>query len=122
MLQAIFASCKAFKMQAPGVPPPRPLLVANFGGVPAFQVPISEWGREHYRKELCDRAPRAEEKADVADGVARMASALSGPQRNQLSAAKKRVLSIGLIRDCGRFGAPLPFPHAPLFLEEEEHL
>ena len=51
-----------------------------------------------------------------------MASALLGPERNQLSPAKKRVLSIGLIGDCGRFGVPLPFPHAPLFLEEEEHL
>ena len=47
---------------------------------------------------------------------------LLGPERNQLSPAKKRVLSIGLIGDCGRFGVPLPFPHAPLFLEEEEHL
>ena len=122
VLQAIFASCKAFNMQAPGVPPPKPLLVANVGGVPAFPVPISEWGREHYRKELGDRAPGAEEKAEAADRVARMASALLGPERNQLSPAKKRVLSIGLIGDCGRFGVPLPFPHAPLFLEEEEHL
>ena len=97
VLQAIFSSCKAFNMQAPGVPPPKPLLVANVGGVPAFPVPISEWGREHYCKELGNRAPGAEEKADAADRVARMASALLGPERNQLSPAKKRVLSIGLI-------------------------
>ena len=97
-------------------------MVANVGGVLAFPVPISEWGREHYRKELGDRAPGAEEKGEAADRVARMASALLGPEQTQLSAANKRALSIGLIEDCGRFGVPLPFQHAPVFLEEEEHL
>ena len=75
-------------------------MVANFGGVPAFLVPISEWGREHYRKELGDRAP--EDKADTAGRVARMASALLGRERSQLSAAEKRMLSIDLIGACGR--------------------
>ena len=52
----------------------------------------------------------------------RLASALSGPQRTQLAVANKRALSIGLTMDCGRFEVPLPFPHAPLFLDEEEHI
>ena len=37
-------------------------------------------------------------------------------------AASKRALSICIIGDCGRFGVSLPVPHAPLYLDEEEHV
>ena len=90
--------------------------------MPAFRVPVSKWAKEHYSRELGDRDLTPEEKAEAEFRVSRMASALSGPQRTQLAVAKKRALSIGLIMDYGRFEVPLPFPHAPLFLEEEEHI
>ena len=122
VLQALFATRKAFELPAPRVPPPKPLAVASGGVVPAFSVPISKWGTLHYCTELGDRAPGAQEKGKAADRVDRMASPLSGPDGTQLSVASKRALSICLIGVGGRFGVPLPFPHAPLFLEEEEHL
>ena len=96
--------------------------MTGFDGVPGFRVLVSKWAREHYSGELGDRDLTPEEKAQAESRVSRMASALSGPQRTQLAVAKKRVLSIGLIMDCGRFEVPLPFPHAPLFLDEEEHI
>ena len=77
-------------------------------------------GKEHYRKELGDMTLGAEHKADAAGRLARMASALLGRELSQLLAADKRMLSIDLIGACGRFGVPLPFPHAPLFLEAKE--
>ena len=122
MLQAIFATCRAFKIPTPGIPPPKPPTVAGFDGAPAFRVPVSQWAREHYSGKLGDRDLAPGEKAEAKSRVSLMASALSGPQRIQLAVAKKRVLSIGLIMDCGRFEVPLPFPHAPLFLDEEEHI
>ena len=42
VLRAIFASCQAYQMQPPGVPPPRPLLVAKLDGVPSFNVPVRQ--------------------------------------------------------------------------------
>ena len=90
--------------------------------MPAFRVPVSQWARKHYFEELGDRALTPREKAEAESRVSLMASALAGPQRTQLAVAKKRALSIGLIMDCGRFELPLPFPHAPLFLDEEEHI
>ena len=122
VLQGIFATCKAFKIPVPGIPPPKPPRVANFDGVPAFRVPVSQWAMKHYFKELGDRVLTPGEKAKAESRVSIMASALAGPQRTQLAVAKKRALSIGLIMDCGRFEVPLPFPHAPLFLDEEEHI
>ena len=122
VLQGIFATCKAFKIPVPGIPPPKPPRVANFDGVPAFRVPVSQWAMKHYFKELGDRVLTPGEKAQAESRVSIMASALAGPQRTQLAVAKKRALSIGLIMDCGRFEVPLPFPHAPLFLDEEEHI
>ena len=122
VMQAIFASCRAFHIQAPGIPPPKPPAVASSDGVPAFPVPISKWGREHYRGELGNRDPAPEEKTEAANRVSRIASSLLGRDRTQLTAASKRALSIGVIGDCGRFAVHLPVPHAPLYLEEEEHL
>ena len=96
--------------------------MADFDGVPAFCVPVSQWAIKHYFKELGDRVLTPGEKAEAESRVSLMASALAGPQRTQLAVAKKRALSIGLIMECGRFEVPLPFPHAPLFLDEEEHI
>ena len=46
-------------MQPPGFPPPKPLMIAEFDGVPPFDVPVSTWGKRHYRQELGDEAPSA---------------------------------------------------------------
>ena len=35
--------------------------------------------------------------------------------------ADKRTLRLDVLGACGRFGLPLPSPHAPLFLEKHEH-
>ena len=122
VLQGIFATCKAFQIPVPGIPPPKPPRVADFDGVPAFRVPVSRWAINHYSEELGDRALTPEDKAGAQSRMCLMASALAGPQRTQLAVAQKRALSIGLIMDCGRFVVPLPFLHAPLFLDEEEHI
>ena len=55
VLQGIFATCRAFKIPAPGIPPPKPPRMAGFDGVPAFRVPVSRWARKHYSGELGDR-------------------------------------------------------------------
>ena len=60
VLRAIFASGEAYQMQPPGVPPPKPLLIVEFDGVPPFNVPVSIWGKQHYRQELGDEAPSAD--------------------------------------------------------------
>ena len=113
---------QGFRDPGPRNPPAKPPRVANFDGVHAFRVPVSRSAIKHYCEELGDRALTPGEKAEAESRVSLMASALAGPQRTQLAVAKKRALSIGLIMDCGRFEVPLPFPHAPLFLDEEEQI
>ena len=78
VLQGIFATCRAFKIPAPGIPPPKPPTVTGFDGVPAFRVPVSKWAGEHYSEELGDRDLAPEEKAEAESRVSRMASLSPG--------------------------------------------
>ena len=82
VLQGIFATCRAFKIPAPGFPPPKPPRMAGFDGVPAFRVPVSQWAMKHYSEELGDRVLTPGEKAEAESRVSlwhRLSPGRSGP-------------------------------------------